>query len=247
MCTVTDVTAMYAVISVMGPSARRLLQKVTEADLSNAAFPFGTSQMISVGIATARAVRITYVGELGWELHIPVEQAGAAFDALTEAGREFVALNAGHYAINSLRLEKGYRAYGHELSPDETPLEAGLGFRLDFEKPGGFMGREALLKQKSEGVRKRCAIFVLKDPSITLWGGEVLYRNGIPVGYTSSASYGHTVGGSIAMAYVKNKEGPCSTDFLVSGNYEIEVNGTRHAATVYLKCPVDPERKKILV
>jgi 4-methylaminobutanoate oxidase (formaldehyde-forming) len=246
MCEALDVTSMYAVVSVMGPNARRLLSKVTEADLSNEAFPFGTSQLIGVGFATARAVRITYVGELGWELHIPVDQAAQAFDALTEAGREFGAVNAGHYAINSLRLEKGYRAFGAELSCDETPLEAGLAFRLDWNKPAGFLGREALLQQKAAGLRKRLGIFVLKDPAVTLWGSEIIWRNGVAVGYTTSGSYGHTVGGAIAMGYIKNRDGECSMEFVTTGNYEIEVNGVRHPATVFTKCPVDPDRKKIL-
>jgi 4-methylaminobutanoate oxidase (formaldehyde-forming) len=243
-CDVVDVTAQFAVLSVMGPRARALLAKVTDADLSNTAFLFGTSQVIGVGVASARAVRMTYVGELGWELHISADQAVAAYDALWKAGREFDAINAGHYAINSLRLEKGYRAYGAELSPDETPLEAGLAFRLDWSKP--FLGREALLKQKAEGVRKRCTIFTLADPSVTLWGGEVLRRNGVSVGYTSSGSFGHTVGSSIAMAYVKNLDGPCTPQFVFDGTYDIEVNGTRHRAIAYAKCPVDPDRAKIL-
>jgi glycine cleavage system aminomethyltransferase T len=219
---------------------------VTDADLSNSAFPFAASQLIGVGYATARAVRITYVGELGWELHIPADQAGQAFDALTEAGKELGAVNAGHYAINSLRIEKGYRAYGAELSPDETPLEAGLAFRLDWEKPGGFIGKEALLKQKAAGVRKRCAIFSLHDPQVLLWGSEIIWRDGVAVGYTNSGSYGHTVGSAVAMGYVKNRDGICTPDFVATGNYEIEVNGVRHAASIHTKCPVDPDRKKIL-
>jgi 4-methylaminobutanoate oxidase (formaldehyde-forming) len=245
-CEAVDITAMHAVVSVMGPNARRLLTKVTDADLSNAAFSFGTSQLIGVGFATARAVRITYVGELGWELHIPVDQAGQAFDALTDAGREFGAVNAGHYAINSLRLEKGYRAYGAELSPDETPLEAGLAFRLDWNKPGGFLGREALLKQKKGGIRKRCAIFTIDDPSVMLWGSEIILRDGIPVGYTTSGSYGHTVGGAIAMGYIKNRDGICSPEFAAGGKYQIQVNGIAHSAKLHLKCPVDPDRRTIL-
>ncbi len=245
-CELVDVSSMFAVISVMGPNARRLLEKVTDADLSNAAFPFGATQLISIGQVMARAIRITYVGELGWELHVSVDQAVRAFDALTEAGKSLGAVNAGYNAINSLRLEKGYRAYGAELTPDETPLEAGLAFRLDWEKPGGFLGREALLKQKADGVRKRCAIFVLNDPSITLWGGEVLYRNGVTVGSTTSASFGHTVGGAIALAYVKNGDEVCTMDYLKTGQYEIAVNAVRHAATLHTKCPVDPDRKKIL-
>jgi 4-methylaminobutanoate oxidase (formaldehyde-forming) len=243
-CDVTDVTGQYAVLSVMGPRSRELLLKVTDADLSNEAFPFNTSQRIAVGYATARAVRVTYVGELGWELHLPAEQAAAAYRALWRAGRSFEVVNAGHYAINSLRLEKGYRAYGAELSPDETPLEAGLGFRLDWSKP--FLGRETLQAQRIAGVRKRCTIFKLADPAAVLWGGEVLYRDGVPVGYTTSASYGHTVGAAIAMAYVKNPGGVCTPQYVAGGGYELDLGDRRVPAVAHAKCLVDPERTKIL-
>ena len=242
-CDVYDVTGQFAVLSVMGPRSRELLSAVTEADLSNDAFAFNTSRLIGVGPATARAVRVTYVGELGWELHVPAEQAVAAYRALCQAGRSLGVVNAGHYAINSLRLEKGYRAYGAELSPDETPLEAGLAFRLDWSKP--FLGRDALLAQRERGVRKRCAIFTLVDPEPVLWGGEVLCRDGVPVGYTSSGSYGHTVGAAIAMAYVKSPDGPCTPQHVAAGQYEIDVGGRRVAAVVHGRCPVDPDRAKI--
>ena len=196
-----------------------------------------------MGRATVQAVRLTYVGELGWELHAPMEQLALVYDTLLDAGKEFGLADAGHYTINSLRLEKGFRAWGAELSPDDTPLEAGLAFAIDWSKP--FLGREALLKQKAAGVKRRLAIFVLQDPEPVLWGSELIYRDGKPVGYTTSGSYGHTVGGGIAMGYV-NDPGGVTAEFIQAGRYEINVNGTRCAASAHLRAPYDPERKKIL-
>src|SRR5262249_54857571 len=151
-----------------------------------------------IGHATVRALRVTYVGELGWELHVSAEQAVALCDALTASNETFGLTNAGHYAINSLRLEKGYRAWGADLSADDTPLEAGLSFAVKFDKPA-FMGREALLSQKERGVHKRLTSFVVEDPEPVLWGAERIFRDGECVGYTTSASYGHTVGGAVAL------------------------------------------------
>jgi 4-methylaminobutanoate oxidase (formaldehyde-forming) len=238
-----DVTNAYSIIGVMGPNSRPLLNRVTNANLSNAAFPFLSSKIISVGHATVRAVRITYVGELGWELHVPMDQAALVYDTMMSAGKDLGAANAGHYAINSLRLEKGYRAWGAELSPDDTPLEAGLGFAIDWNKP--FLGREALLAQKQTGVKRKLTIFVLEDPEPVLWGSEPIYRDGKPVGYTTSGSYGHSVGSAIAMGYVNNAAG-VTTEFIQSGRFEINVSGRRYAAKAHLRPPYDPERKKIL-
>src|SRR5207249_9665038 len=200
----------------MGPNARTLLSRVTDAGLSNRSFPFGTAQQISIGFATVRAVRITYVGELGWELHVPMEQLALVYETVMEAGADLGLADAGHYAINSLRLEKGYRAWGAELSPDDAPLEAGLAFAIDWSK--AFIGRDVLLKQKASGVRRRLALFVLEDPEPILWGGELILRDGNPVGYTTSGSYGHTVGGAIAMGYV-NHSTEVTPEFIHSGRY----------------------------
>src|SRR5207245_6694 len=169
-----DVTRGLCVLGVMGPRSRTLLSRVTDADLSNSAFPFLSSQVMGIGQATVRAVRITYVGELGWELHVPMDQAMTVYDTLMSAGEDLGVANAGHYAINSLRLEKGYRAWGAELSPDDTPLEAGLAFAIDWSKP--FLGREALEQQKKVGVNRRLAVFILADPEPMLWGGEPIDR-----------------------------------------------------------------------
>ncbi len=240
-----DVTDATAVIGVMGPRSRELLRRVSDADFSNAAFPFGTSRLVAIGMATARAVRITYVGELGWELHVPAAQAAPVYDALMAAGRELGVTNAGHYAINSLRLEKGYRAWGAELSPDDTPLEAGLGFALAWEKPGGFAGREALARQRAAGLGRMLATFVLDDPAPVLWGAEPIERDGATVGYTSSGSYAHTLGAAIGMGYVASPSG-VSAEWLRAGRYAIVIAGERYAARVFLRPPYDPERARIL-
>ncbi|MFO0810936.1 MAG: FAD-dependent oxidoreductase [Gemmataceae bacterium] len=240
-----DVTSGTGVIGVMGPNARRLLERVTDADLSNAAVPFGTARRIAVGIATALAVRITYVGELGWELHIPTDQMLAVYDAIMAAGADLGVTDAGHYAINSLRLEKGYRAWGADLSTDETPLEAGLGFVVRWDKPGGFLGRDALLRQKEQGVRKRLASFVLADPEPILWGGERIFRDGVCVGYTTSAAYGHTVGGAVALGYVRG-DAPVTAEWVRAGRYTIDVAGTQFPARVSLTPPYDPKNERVM-
>jgi len=232
------VTEAFSVISVMGPNARKVLQPLTDANLANEAFPFATSQIISVGKATARAVRITYVGEVGWELHVPAGQAALVYDSIVEAGRPFGLVNAGHYAINSLRLEKGYRAWGADISPVDTALEAGLGFAINWKKD--FLGKEALLKQKQAGLARQLVTFVLQDPEPVLWGSEPILRDGKAVGYTTSGSYGHTLGGAVGMGYVKGAEP------IQSGRFEINVSGKLYAATPHLRSPFDPERRKIL-
>jgi len=239
----TDVTHAFSVIGVMGPESHALLSRLTENDMTMAAFPFGTAKNISVGPVTVRAMRITYVGESGWELHVPMDQAPALYDCLMEAGVDLGLSNAGHYAINCMRLEKGYRAWGSDISPDDTPLEAGLSFAIDWDKP--FMGREALLKQKTEGMNKRMVSFVLQNAEATLWGNEPILRDGKPAGYTTSGAYGYTVGAAVGMGYVKDAKGVDST-YIRAGTYEIETNGRRIPATAYLKPPFDPKRKKIL-
>jgi 4-methylaminobutanoate oxidase (formaldehyde-forming) len=240
---VVDVSNAFGVLGVMGPNSRQLLSRVTDADLSNESFPFATVQTIAVGHATARAVRITYVGELGWELHVPMDQLALAYDTLMEADKDLGVINAGHYAINSLRLEKGYRAWGADLSPDDTPLEAGLSFAIDWDKE--FLGRKGLLKQKRSGLKRQLVTFVLQDPASVLWGSELIYRDGKRVGYTTSGSYGHTVGGAIAIGYVNSSDG-VNIAFIKSGHYEININGARYPATPHLRAPYDPERKRIL-
>jgi sarcosine dehydrogenase len=198
---------------------------------------------MAVGPAGVRAVRLTYVGELGWELHVPTEQMAVVYDVLWNAGTDLGLANAGHYAINSLRLEKGYRAWGSDISPDDTPWEAGLAFAVCWDK--SFLGRDALLQQKSQGLTRRLTAFVLADPGPPLWGSEPIYRDGLMVGYTSSGTYGHTLGGGTALGYVNHADG-VSPAFIESGHFEINVSGTRYPAKTYLRAPYDPERKRIL-
>ena len=240
---VVDVTGASSVIGVMGPESRNLLRQLTDANLSNDAFPFATAKDISIGMATVRALRITYVGELGWELHVPTEQAGSVYDAVVSVGQKLGITNAGHYAINSLRLEKAYRAWSADLSPDDTAIESGLGFAVAWDKP--FIGREALLKQKQAGVKRMLVTFVLEDPGPVLWGSEPIYRNGNTVGYTTSGSYAHSLGAAIGMGFVNHSE-KVTPEFIREGQYEISVNGQRYKARPHLRAPYDPERKRIL-
>jgi glycine cleavage system aminomethyltransferase T/glycine/D-amino acid oxidase-like deaminating enzyme len=240
----TDVTESFTVLGLMGPNSRALLGQLTDADLSNEGFPFGTSQIISLGQATVRAVRMSYVGELGWELHVPSSQAALSYDTLRASGQPLGLANAGHYAINSLRLEKGYRAWGADISPDDTPLEAGLAFAISWNKPVPFLGREALLKQKASGWKRQLVNFVVQDPQPVLWGSEPILRDGQAVGYTTSGSYGHTVGGAIGLGYLKNASG-VDAAFIRSGRYEIDISGRRYPAKAHLRAPYDPERKNL--
>ena len=236
-CTVEDVTAETAVLSVMGPESRALLQPLVDEDLGNEAFPFGAVRATDLGLAA----RVTYVGELGWEMHVPAADAPGVLEALLAAGGR----PAGHYAINSLRLEKAYRAWGHELSPDETPLEAGLGFAVAWDKPGGFIGRDALLAQRDTTPAKRLVAFAATDPDVILWGGERLWRDDEPLGYTTSAAYGHAVGGAVALGYARCADG-VTADWLAAGSYAVEVNGERHAVRAQLQPFYDPDRKRVL-
>jgi 4-methylaminobutanoate oxidase (formaldehyde-forming) len=241
--TLKDVTEDRAVLGVMGPNARAVLARVTDADLVE--FPFGSTREIEIAGALLRAARITYVGELGWELHVATRDVRAVYDAVSAAGSDLGLANAGHYAVNSLRLEKGYRAWGSDLSPDDTPIEAGLSFALSWDKAIPFLGRDALLRQKDQGVCKRMASFLLEDPEAMLWHDEPIYRNGTCVGYISSGSYGHTLGGAVGLGYVRGKE-PITRDWVKEGTYEVDVAGTRIPARVSLASLYDPKRERIL-
>jgi 4-methylaminobutanoate oxidase (formaldehyde-forming) len=240
----TDVSGAWAVLSVMGPNSRALLQRVSGADFSNAAFPFATSRTIDVGYATVRASRLSYVGELGWELYVPVEMAAGVYDALFEAGADLGFRDAGFFALESLRAEKGYRAWGHDLTPDDTPLEAGLGFAVALDKKADFIGRAALLAQRAAGLKRRLVVFTLDDPLAYPLHDEPVYRDGTLVGYVTSADYGHTLGRAIAFAYVGNEAG-VDPAWIETGRYEIDIAGTRWAATPHLKPPYDPEGQKL--
>ncbi|WNJ99505.1 FAD-dependent oxidoreductase [Thalassospiraceae bacterium LMO-JJ14] len=242
-CIATDVTSGYAVISVMGPNSRALLQSLSPDDLSNEAFPFARSREIELGMGLVRASRITYVGELGWELYVPTEFAPYVFETVMEAGDAHGLKPAGLHALNSLRMEKAYRHWGHDISEEETPLEAGLMFAVKPDK-GDFIGRDAVLRQKEAGVTQRLVQFALEDPEPLLYHNEPVYRDGEIVGYLTSGMYGHTLGAAIGLGYVKNAEG-VDAAFVASGEYQIEVAGVKFAAKASLKPLFDPKNEKI--
>ncbi|MBA2412009.1 MAG: FAD-dependent oxidoreductase [Burkholderiaceae bacterium] len=244
-CQVIDITSMYAVVAVMGPQSRALLQGVSTTDFSPASFPFGASRDIDVGYATVRATRLTYVGELGWELYVPVEFAVGVYDALMAAGAKMGVANAGYYAIDSLRLEKGYRAWGRELSPDINPYEAGLGFAAKLNKPGGFRGRDALAAIDPCAVKRRIVSLVIDAPHTNVWSNELILRDSEPVGFISSAAFGHTIGKPVALGLVTRTDGWADRAWIESGRYEIDLAGERYAATVSLKAPYDPDSRRV--
>ena len=239
-----DVTSAYSVLSLMGPNARAVLEKVTTSDVSNAAFPFGRIKTIGVAGCPVRALRITYVGELGYELHVPVEYATTVYDALMAAGGPLQLTNAGYRAIESCRLEKGYRAWGSDIGPDHTPVEAGLGWAVKTRKTTQFRGREVIERQLTSGVKKMLACFVPEDPDVVLLGRETIYRNGKRVGWLSSGGFGYTIGKPIGYGYVRNPEG-VSEDFVLSGNYELDVARERVPCRVALKPLYDPEMVRV--
>ena len=248
---VTDVTSGYAVLSVMGPESRNLLAKLTPTDLSNEAFPFGTGKDIEIGYGKALALRMTYVGELGWEIYTPTEFAQDIYDKILAAGTDHGMQLAGMHALNSLRLEKAFRHWGHDISDEDTPLEAGLGFAVKFDKPGGFIGREALLRQKEglsdvkNGVlKKRLVQFALEDPEPLLYHNEPIWCDGRIVGDLTSGMYGHTLRTSLGMGYVSYEDG-VTRDLLHSSVFEIEVAGERHPARASLQSFYDPKSERV--
>jgi sarcosine dehydrogenase len=235
-----DVTSAYSVLSLMGPKARDVLQAVTRDDVSNAAFPFATCREITIAGATVRALRITYVGELGWELHVPMDAAPVVYDHLMQAGAGHGIVNAGYRAIESLRLEKAYRAWGSDIGPDYTPLEAGLGWAVKLRHNVPFLGREAIETQRDRGVARRLAGFTVDDPNIVLLGRETIYRDGKRCGWLSSGGWGYTVGTNIGFGYVRD-EGGVSVDFVESGMYELEIATKRVPVRVHMAPLYDPK------
>jgi len=241
-CTVTDVTPMYAMLAVMGPKSRELLSRVSTARFDSESFPFGTSRLIDVGYATVRATRLTYVGELGWELYTPVEFAAAVQEELLRAGADLGLRQAGYYAIDSLRLEKGYRAWGRELSPDINPFEAGLGFAVSWDK-GEFRGRTRLQVLREAGgsaaVQRRIVSLLIDAPQTNLWGNELILRDGEAAGFVTSAAFGHTIGQPVALGLVQSRNRPADADWLASGKWQIDLAGTQYSAAVALRAPLD--------
>ena len=235
---ITDVTAGEGVLAVMGPNARKLLQKVSPNDFSNEVNPFGTAQEIELGMGLARAHRVTYVGELGWEIYVSADMAGHAFETLWEAGQDMGLKLCGMHMMDSCRIEKGFRHFGHDITCEDHVLEAGLGFAVKTGKPD-FVGRDAVLRKKETGLKTRMVQFRLTDPEPLLYHNEPVVRDGEIVSYLSSGNYGHTLGGAIGMGYV-----PCegeTAEQLLASSYEIDVAGTRVAAEVSLRPMYDPK------
>ena len=240
----TDVTEAFGTLSLMGPKARAVLEAVTTADVSNAAFPFGHVREVSVAGATVRALRVTYVGELGWELHVPIEATGEVFDALMKAGARYGIRPVGYRALESLRLEKGYRAWGSDITPNDTPFEAGLGWAVKLRKNTDFSGRHALEAVTGQPLKKRLACFTVDDPSVVLLGRETILRDGQPVGYLTSGGYGYTVEKNIGYGYVRNAEG-VSDDFLAAGAYELVVAMETVPAKLHMEPLYDPKAERV--
>ncbi len=236
-----DVTGDYAVLGVMGPSSRDLLGLLSDDDLSEEGFPFATSREIDLAPARVRATRMTYVGELGWELLVPATDAGEVYAALMTAGKTLGVANAGYYTIESMRLEKGYRAFARELTPDFGPVEAGLLFATGLKTDKDFLGRAALEAHREElaagGPRRRLVSFVLDDPEPMLWGGELLLRDGEPAGQVTSAAWGATVGAAVGLAYLR-AAAPVTAASLAGARFEVDVAGRRHAVQVSLRAPL---------
>ena len=238
-----DVTSAYSVLSLMGPRSRDILQRVTRDDVSDGAFKFGTARTIGIAGCPVRALRITYVGELGWELHVPAEYATAVYQALFDVGGEIGLKDAGYRTIESMRLEKGYRAWGADIGPDHTPDEAGLGWAVKLKKNIDFKGRQAVQAQRDGGVKKIMAGFTT-DPDVVLSGRETIYRDGERVGWLSSGGFGHTIGKSIGYGYVRS-DTVIDADFVLAGSYELEVAAERVPCTVNLRPLYDPTHQRI--
>jgi 4-methylaminobutanoate oxidase (formaldehyde-forming) len=239
-----DVTEHWGTLSLMGPRARDVLAAATQADVSNAAFPFGHVRQIAVAGVMLRALRITYVGELGWELHVPLADTGKVYDALMAAGAAFAIRPVGYRALESLRLEKGYRAWSSDITPNDTPFEAGLGWAVKMRSNTPFLGRAALEAVSGRLLTKRLAGFTIADPAAVLVGRETILRNGAPVGYLTSGGFGYTLGRSIGYGYVRNADG-VSDDFLLSGRYELLVASETYPAEIGLSPFHDPAGERV--
>jgi 4-methylaminobutanoate oxidase (formaldehyde-forming) len=240
----TDVTSGQAVLGVMGPRSRTLLARLTDADLSNSAFPFLASRDIWLASAPVRAARVTYVGELGWELYVPTELAAGVYDALVAAGEDLGLRHAGYHAMDSLRMEKAYRAWGHDLGSEDTPLEAGLGFAVRFDRRAPFTGRDALLAQREKPLARRLVVLVLDDREPLLYHDEPIWRDGTLVGRIASGAYGHTLGRAVGLGWIACADG--ATDaFVTSGRWEVEIACERMPARAQLAPPYDPKSLRV--
>jgi sarcosine dehydrogenase len=226
----------------MGPRARDILAKVTTADVGNAALPFGSARNITIAGVTVRALRVTYVGELGWELHVPINDLGVVYDALMAADPDLRPV--GYRALEALRLEKGYRAWSSDITPNDTPFEAGLGWAVKLKSNIPFLGRAALEAIQARPLPKRFAGFTVSDPKAVLVGRETILRDGQPVGYLTSGGYGYTLGKSIGYGYVRNDQG-VTEDWLAQGRYTLVIAGEETPADLALRPLYDPEGARI--
>jgi heterotetrameric sarcosine oxidase gamma subunit len=242
---VADMTSGYAQINIQGPQSREVLAAVTSADMSDEAFPYRAAAEIDIGFARVLCIRITYLGELGYELYIPAEQAVGVYGRLVAAGRPAGLKHAGLKALGSLRMEKGYRDYGHDIDNTDTVLEAGLGFAVALDKPGGFIGRDAVLAQKERGpLRRRLVQVLVTDPEPLLLHAEVVRRNGQPAGYIRSASYGFTLGGAVGLAMIDADE-PITQAYLDSGDWTVQIGNACYPAITSLRPLYDPAGARI--
>ncbi len=240
---ILDVTAAEAVFPLMGPRAREVMQAVSPDDFSNAAFPFGTAREIELGMGLARAHRISYVGELGWEIYAPTDQAAHVFETLLDAGEEFGLRLAGLHAMDSCRIEKAFRHFGHDITDEDHVLEAGLGFAVRTGAKEAFVGRDAVLRKREEGLKRRLVQFMIEDPDPMLFHNEPLVRDGEIAGIVTSANYGHALGGAIGMGYV-----PCegeSAETVLASRYEIEIAGNRVRAAASIAPMYDPKATRV--
>ncbi len=243
---VTDQTSAYAQLNVQGPRSRELLAAVTSADLSNDGFPFRAARELDIGYARVLCVRITYLGELGYELYIPTEQATHVYDRLVAAGSHVGLRHAGLKALASLRMEKAYRDYGHDIDNTDSVLEAGLGFAVDLKKPGGFLGKDVVVAQKAAGpLRKRLLQILVGDPEPMLFHAEPVRRDGHAVGYIRAASYGHTLGGAVGLAMIDGGGATIDQAWLDGGRWEVEIAGRLYPARASLKPLYDPSNARV--
>ena len=243
-CVLTNVTSAMGVISIMGPRSRALLQSLTPDDLSHGGFPFATSRDIEIGFGFVRASRITFVGELGWELYIPTEFVQDVYDRIVAAGTDHGLTHAGYHALNSLRLEKAYRHWSHDITDEDSPLEAGLDFVVKFDKAGGFIGREALFARREQGLTRRMVQLRLTDPDPLIYHNEPIWRDGELVGHITSGAYGHQLGGAVGLGYVSCQP-DAAAESVLSGQYEVEVACERVPAEVSLRPLYDPDNARI--
>jgi 4-methylaminobutanoate oxidase (formaldehyde-forming) len=239
---ITDVTSAEGVLAIMGPNSREFMNAISPNDFSNETNPFGTAQQIEIGMGLARVHRVSYVGELGWEIYISTDMAAHVFETIMEYANDSQLKLCGMHMVDSCRIEKGFRHFGHDITCEDHVLEAGLGFAVDTEKVA-FLGRNAVIAKKEEGLKMRMAQFLLKDSEPLLYHNEPIMRDGEIVGYLSSGNYGHALGGAVGMGYVPCEGGKPSD--LLGSSYEIDVAGNRVEAEISLKPLYDPTGARI--